>query len=334
MRQTTRLQYTALAAALATAYGVQDVSQAFAATPEMEQTLISAVMQSNGFLQRINSPMVVQQTGQAILLGVNGYITSRTDTSGAGERGTKDASDLNPNNYACAKTEADVHITYAQLDAWARFPDFMDRLMAAIQRQIGLDMLQIGFNGVSAAADTVAADLSDVNVGWLQNIKANKASNYLLEGATPGDIRIGATGDYKNLDHMVRDVRNLVDEEYADGDDLVAIIGRDLIANDQGKLYAAQGQTPTEKERLEMAQVIATYGGLPSFTVPKFPAKGLLITSLDNLSIYTQEGSIRRAMIDNPKKDRTEHYSSRNEAYVVEALGKAAAIEAANVVFV
>ena len=43
-----------------------------------------------------------------------------------------------------------------------------------------------------------------------------------------------------------------------------------------------------------------------------------LITRLDNLSIYWQEDTRRRSVIDNPKRDRIENFESVNEAYVVE----------------
>ncbi len=50
-------------------------------------------------------------------------------------------------------------------------------------------------------------------------------------------------------------------------------------------------------------------------------------TSLDNLSIYYQEGARRRQIVDNPKRDRIENFESSNDAYVVENYGKAALIE-------
>ncbi|MCO5748822.1 P2 family phage major capsid protein, partial [Citrobacter freundii] len=93
-----------------------------------------------------------------------------------------------------------------------------------------------------------------------------------LKSADPAKkIVIGKGGDYANLDAAVHDVKQMIDPVFRDEGDLVAIIGSDLLAYDKGKLYAAQGQTPTEKERIEEAQVIATYGGLPSFLVPFFP---------------------------------------------------------------
>ena len=53
----------------------------------------------------------------------------------------------------------------------------------------------------------------------------------------------------------------------------------------------------------------------------------MLITRLDNLSIYWQAGTRRRSVIDNPKRDRVENYESVNEAYVVEDYDGACLVE-------
>lgn len=42
------------------------------------------------------------------------------------------------------------------------------------------------------------------------------------------------------------------------------------------------------------------------------------MTSLDNLSIYVQEGRVRRHLKDVAERNRVEDYLSSNEAYVVE----------------
>ena len=52
--------------------------------------------------------------------------------------------------------------------------------------------------------------------------------------------------------------------------------------------------------------------------VPFFPADAILITRLDNLSLYWQEGTRRRMLKDEPELDRVANYESVNEAYVVE----------------
>ena len=43
-----------------------------------------------------------------------------------------------------------------------------------------------------------------------------------------------------------------------------------------------------------------------------------MITTLDNLSIYWQEGTRRRLLKDEPEYDRIANYESVNEDYVVE----------------
>ncbi len=49
--------------------------------------------------------------------------------------------------------------------------------------------------------------------------------------------------------------------------------------------------------------------------VPYFPADGLMVTRLDNLSIYFMDDAHRRAIIEEPK-DRVENYESMNIDYV------------------
>jgi hypothetical protein len=110
---------------------------------------------------------------------------------------------------------------------------------------------------------------------------------------------------------------------------LVALIGADLIAQEKAALYAAVGGKPTEKAMLNAS--LTTFGGLSWDTPSNFPARGLVITSYDNISIYRQSDSWRRQIVDNPKKDQVEDYNSRNEGYVIETPEKFVAVEFANV---
>lgn len=66
---------------------------------------------------------------------------------------------------------------------------------------------------------------------------------------------------------------------------------------------------------------------LQAIRAPYFPANALMITRLDNLSIYWQENTRRRSIIDNTKRDRIENFESVNEAYVVEDYRGACLIE-------
>ncbi|MCF6756136.1 phage major capsid protein, P2 family [Pseudomonas balearica] len=337
LSQAARLKFSALAVAIATTYGVETVREEFNVTPTHAQTLNDKITHSSAFLSRINVIPVSEIKGEKVMLGTSGTVTGRTDTSNA-DRVARNVLGLDGQGYELFETHSDVALKYASIDAWAKFPNFPQRYSAAVQKQIALDRIMIGWNGTSAAAttDRVANPLlQDVNKGWLQIAREQAPEQVLAQGAkVAGKIQIGATGDYANLDALVHDVSLMIDEEFRDGGDLIAIVGRELLAHDKAKLYAAQGDTPTEKERIEMAQVIATYGGLPTFTCPHFPGKGVVVTSWDNLSIYFQDTSWRRHIQENPKRSQVEDYNSRNEGYVIEQLGKFAAIESANVEFV
>lgn len=337
MSNAARLKFSTLALAIAATYAVESVREEFNVTPAIAQTLNEKITLSSAFLQRINVLPVTEIKGEKVMLGVNGTVTGRTDTNNA-DRVARNVLGLDGQGYELFETHSDVSLKYATIDAWAKFKDFAQRYAAAVQKQIGLDRIMIGWNGTSVAAttDRVANPLlQDVNKGWMQIAREQAPQQVLAQGAvTAGKIKIGATGDYKNLDALVFDVSLMIDEEFRDGGDLIAIVGRDLLAHEKGKLYAAQGSTPTEKERIEMAQVVATYGGLPTFTCPHFPSKGVVVTSWDNLSIYFQDSSWRRQIVENPKRSQVEDYNARNEGYVIEQLGKFAAIEAANVEFV
>ena len=173
--------------------------------------------------------------------------------------------------------------------------------------------------------------MQDVNIGWLQYVRANRPEAILAEGAASGEIRIGpeAGADYANLDVAVNDLVLGIPEYMRSG--LVALIGAELIAREKSALYAAMSGTPTEKAALNGS--LTTFGGLTWETPSNFPARGLVVTSYDNLSIYMQDGSWRRNIKDAPEKDRVEDYNSRNEGYVVETPEKFAALEFGNVVF-
>lgn len=322
-------QYAELQEAIAETYGVERASKMFSVEPSVAQELNDAITAKADFLERINVVPVSEIKGEKVFIGVNGPVTGRTNTK-TKDREAKDASALENTLYELADTQSDVGLPYAKIDAWAKFPDFKDRYSAAVQKRIAQDRIVIGFHGTSAAIQTdLAANpkLQDVNKGWLQQLREQAPQQVLKEGAVAGKVTLGADGDYANLDALVHDTKQMVDEILREDGDLVAIIGTDLLAADKAKLYTKQGDTPTEKERIENAQVIATYGGLPAFSVPNFPVNAVLVTSWDNLSIYFQDSSWRKQTVDNPKRSRVEDYNSRNEGHVIEQLEKIALTE-------
>ena len=322
-------QYAELQEAIAEAYGVQSSARMFSVDPTIAQELNDAITAKADFLERINVTPVSEIKGEKVFIGVNGPVTGRTNTKTT-DREAKDASALDNTTYELADTQSDVGLPYAKIDAWAKFPDFKERYSAAVQKRIAQDRIVIGFHGTRAAPQTdLAANpkLQDVNKGWLQQLREQAPQQVLKEGTVAGKVTLGAGGDYANLDALVHDTKQMVDEILREDGDLVAIIGSDLLAADKAKLYTKQGDTPTEKERIENAQVISTYGGLPAFSVPNFPVNAVLVTSWDNLSIYFQDSSWRKQTVDNPKRSRVEDYNSRNEGYVIEQLEKIALTE-------
>jgi len=324
-------RFETLKGLLGKAYGIADVSRQFAVEPSVEQRLQDKIVANSDFLQRINVVPVTELKGQNIYGSASGPVTGRTDTSVDGkERKTRDVLGLTPAGYELFQTNSDVHITYATVDAWAKFPDLAQRYTAYVQRRIATDRELIGWYGVSAAPDTDLANyplMQDVNKGWMQYMRDNMPANVLAEGGTAGEVRIGAGGDYANLDLVVFDLLQGIPAYMRDG--LVALVGTDLIAQESAALYAAVAGKPTEKNAMNAA--MARLGGLVWDSPYNFPARGLVITSYDNLSIYYQEGSWRRQIKEEPKKNRVEDYNSRNEGYVVETPEKLTALEFENV---
>ena len=328
MRNDTRLLYTALLSHVGRLNGVENAAATFTVTPSVQQTLENKIQESSDFLSRINIVPVVEQSGDKLGLGINGPVASRTNTANA-DRQTRDVHTLDQRGYKCEKTNFDTHIKYATLDAWAKFKDFQIRVRDQIIARQALDRMLIGFHGTSVAAttDLVANPLlQDVNKGWLQNLREEAPARVMTQGGTPGVVKVGAAGDYKNLDALVFDNIELLDPWFRDDPGLVAMMGRDLVHDKYFPMVNTQ-QAPTETLAADIVISQKRMGGLQAVGVPFFPANTILITSFSNLSIYYQDSARRRHLIDNPKRDRIENYESSNDAFVVEEYGACALVK-------
>jgi P2 family phage major capsid protein len=331
MKANTRKLFDAYMARIAELNGISDSSKKFTAAPSVQQTLETKTQESSEFLSRINVIGVSEQEGQKLGLGISGPIAGTTNTSTT-DRSTTDATSVDVNGYRCEQTNFDTHLTYQKMDMWAKFADFQTRIRDAILKRQALDRIMIGFNGTSRAAtsDKVANPLlQDVNIGWLQQYRANASNRVMDEGANVGVIRVGtgAGNDYINLDAVVFDaVNSLIDPWHQESTDLVVILGRALLADKYFPLINAD-QAPSEKLAADIVVSQKRIGALPAVRVPFFPANSMLITPLENLSLYWQEGTRRRTIVDNAKRDRIENYESSNDAYVVEDYGAGCLIE-------
>ncbi|MCM2973510.1 phage major capsid protein, P2 family [Larsenimonas suaedae] len=331
MRNDTRQQFNQFASQVAKLNGVPDATQKFAVEPSIQQRLEKRVQESSDFLSRINFIGVDELKGEKLKLGISGPIAARTDVANR-ERSTRDLATLDAQGYECRMTEFDTHIGYAKLDAWAKFPNFQAMIRDAIVRQQALDRLMIGFNGTSAAKQTDPAAnplLQDVNIGWLQHYRDQAPERVMKDGKTAGKIVIDPTkttdadgntelvGDYATLDALVYDaVNGLIEPWYRSAPGMVVIVGRSLMSD---KYFPLLNQNlPSEQMAADLVISQKRIGGLQGMDVPYFPDNAIMITPLDNLSIYWQNGARRRHVAENPKRNRIENFESSNDAYVVE----------------
>jgi P2 family phage major capsid protein len=313
----------------AQAYG-GEAGQTFAATPSVAQTLNEKIIEDgNWFLGRINILGVKEIKGEKVLMGLTGHVTSRTDTSADGERVPKNLVGLDADGYELFKTDSDVAIRYATIDAWAKFKNFAALYGKQVRKAIGNDRVRIGWHGTSVAADTdpvANPNLEDVNIGWLEQIRTYNAGSQYVLGQVGSEIELGSP-DIPNMDTLVYDAIGRLAIPFQEDPDLFVLVSRDLMQAAKGSYYENQGDTPTEKGKLKDAVIVDTYGGLPAIVPPYFPSGTILVTSLDNLAIYYQEDSWRRKQTDNPKKDQYEDYNSRNEGYVVGEFEKCSLVQ-------
>jgi len=337
MKKKTRFAFNAYLQQLAKLNGidVNDIASKYTAEPSIAQTLETKIQESSAFLTRINIVPVDEQSGERLGLGIGSTVAGTTDTTKK-EREPTDPTYIDGEGYKCTQTNFDTALGYEKLDLWAKFEDFQIRIRDAIIKRQALDRIMIGFNGErrEKTSDRLTYPLlQDVNIGWLEKIR-REAPVRVLSQIVGSDgtvisqkVRIGKGGDFKNLDALVMGaVSEKIEPWYQDDTELVVICGRSLMAD---KYFPIVNRDQPNSEALAADLIISQkrIGGLPAVQAPFFPANAILITRLDNLSIYWQDGTRRRAVIDNPKRDRIENFESVNEAYVVEDYDCVALIE-------
>lgn len=336
MRTDTRQLFNAYLAQQAALNGVEVDTVArekqFTVDPSVQQVLIDKQQESSGFLNLINLQLVPEQSGEKLGLNITGPLARRTDTD-TKDRATKDPTSLDADRYNCLQTDTDTHLKYSKLDAWRKFPDFQTRIRSLIVAAQARDRIMIGFNGTSAAAesDPVANPmLQDMNIGWLQQIRTKKPTHVFKAGAKEANkiiIQAGAEGDYANLDALVYDAIHSFLPEWARASTALNCIVGDGLLHEKYFPMVDQTEQPTERLALEVLMSKKELGGRPAARVPYMRPFSILISPFDNLSIYEQEETRRRTIVDRAARSRVETYESVNEAYVVEDFDQALLIE-------
>ena len=363
MRNETRALFRAYCSQIALLNGIALATEQFNVDPVIEQKLEGKMKESSEFLGMINVEPVTQQEGQVLGLTTTRTIAGRTDTSGGTRRNPTDPTgSAEKRRYLCKQTDFDWARGYALMDAWRHKPNFETLLRDAILQQQSRDRIMIGWYGTSAAAQTDRTAnplLQDVNFGWLYKIRTNAPAQVFNDGSLtvrtngtnnaalkaiyvkagvqlfdPG-VAYNATGgsadadaDFSSLDALVLDAKRLIPEWWRGDTELVVIVGHDLVDDKYFNIAQETGAKATEVEATDrILRSTKQIGGLPAVRVPFFPAGAMLITRLDNLSIYYQEGTRRRQLKDEPEYNRIANYESVNEAYVVEEYEMCALIE-------
>lgn len=286
------------------------------------------IQQRSEFLKSINLDYVTDLSGYKLRGATEKSITGRKKDGRYLAR-----LDHTQGKYQLAETDSGIIVPWAMFDNFARFGDRLAALYAEfVQTQIALDQLKVGWYGKSVAENTSAADMSDVNKGWMQLEREEKPENVMKDGATVGKIKIfGEGADFENLDHLAAELKNGIDLRHRDRNDLVFLVGADLIGKEAELINKAHGLTPTEKAVLGSQNLLGSFGGMRGIVPPNFPARGAVVTTLSNLSIYVQDASVRRSYRnDEDRKGIIDSYY-RNEGYVVEDAGLFTAIEFENV---
>ncbi|TCC73712.1 phage major capsid protein, P2 family [Citrobacter braakii] len=329
MRKETRFKFNQYLSRIAELNGIaaSDLDKKFAVEPSVTQTLFDKIQQSSSFLKLINMVTVGELTEEKVGIDVTGSIASTADTDGGVERKTADFGKLDSYRYFCHPVNFDYHLKYGKLDLWARFQDFQIRIRNAIIKRQALDYITIGFNGVSRAATSDRAQnplLQDVAIGWLQKYR-NDAPERVMSSVTDDDgtvisntIKVGKGGHYANLDALVMDgFESLVAEIHRENPEMVVICGRRILTD---KYFPMINKFQANSEQLAGELIISqkTIGQLQAVRAPFFPANSILITTLDNLSIYLYEDGHRRHIVENPKLDQVENYEQVKVDFVIE----------------
>lgn len=91
-----------------------------------------------------------------------------------------------------------------------------------------------------------------MNIGWHERMKALLGGNQIMTDP----VVLDAAGDYKSLDAMASDLINAkIPAQFRNDPRLVVLVGADLVAAEQYRLYQAADR-PTEKSRRRCWEIL------------------------------------------------------------------------------
>lgn len=285
-------------------------------SPVRSSNLRRALLESVEFLQRVSVMNVQHPIGQVVVVGDPTLRTGRVE----GGRFFK-GSGLAGNSYELRETDSNCVIRWDQLAWWGNSGganEFFQLMNSSAVINFALDMLRVGFNGVSAAKTTDATanpNGEDINIGWHQFVKNWAAANEkrtcrIMTSA----VSIGEGGDYLSLDAAGADLVRCLPSQYQNDPRLIFLAGADLVASEEVRLLNKEDR-PTEN--IAAQKLSKNIAGREAYIPPFFPGKRLVVTTAKNLQIMTLSGSQRRKAEDNGDRKQFENSYYRWEGYAV-----------------
>ncbi|KMK50520.1 capsid protein [[Actinobacillus] muris] len=259
-----------------------------------EQKKLLKRLKRNRLFKHLN--LVTTRFEQGDAIGLFTPIAGTTDTLAGEERSPKLA--LAPyQRYHCEQVNLDSYIPYSRIDHYNLENELETHLNAQLDRSL--------LNGL-------------LMVGWLEKIRKGKPQA-VINGST-----VGENGQFKSLNALIKQALTYIAPAYAAGGEMIAICGREII----GDSPIAFQQADLDEELAELLTLSQrTIGGLKAVSIPYFPSNVVLITRLDNLSLYVHLNNIRRKVIDQPKCDAVQTFYSLNIDYVVEDFNACCLVE-------
>ena len=316
-----RGQLAKYSAALAKTYGipVNALNEQFnVISGPVETGLRAGLLASIEFLSMITCLDVDQIKGQVVQVGVGKLYTGRKQ----GGR-FKGKVGVDGNNYELTETDSCASLDWATLCTWANAGnegEFIKLVGEFVNKAFALDMLRVGWNGVSAEASTNQDENplgEDVNKGWHQIAREWNGGSQIIKAANGQKIYFDpdGQGDYKTLDEMASDLINTtIDPLFQQDPRLVVLVGTDLVAAAQAKLYS---EATKPSEQIAAQQLAKSIAGRKAYIPPFFPGNRMVVTTLDNLHIYTQRGTRNRFAGNNQDNKCFDNQYWRMEGYAL-----------------
>ena len=332
----TRVKMDAMFKSMAEAHDKDSVEKEFSVTQRIAQVMQLEVTNANEFLSMINLWPVVDLEGQKVLVGVTHGTGKRTDLSPADSKRIAARNlALGVKNYKLTKTEYDTSIAFATLNAWASFPELAPMWSTQCNESEASAIILSAWYGEREAEFTNPGTYpngEDLKIGFFQRLREYKSGQQFLTTGTKqaGQIRIGAGGDFKNLDTAAYAAKQMLHKRYRKRKDLVVLVGGALVAQNDAALYEANIAS-RDKPDVEKKAVKATFGGMPMITPDEFPEGGLMVTTLKNMSRYYQISSVRRKTVEREESECYENFNTIYDGFFFENEEMAAAFEWKNV---